>query len=236
MKELENRINSVELCEIINKFRKEEIGPKAKEMRHDSLMAKITKEIKVMKKIPNIKNSLQNFLESTYTNSRGKTYPCFSLNASGMRQILNSESVYVRVKTEEYITKLEERNRELQNTDISLLIKRIESLEEQVKILSASPNNYKEFKSLTEWLKGYNIPTTEANKILVELGIMKKDKEGFHLSDYCPTTWGVPKPIQGVLRIYWSAIGFGKIIPKIQKKWDQKKLVSGQYEQAKMEI
>lgn len=132
-----------------------------------------------------------------------------------------------------YFIRTEEEYRKCENSKI---LKRIEELEKQVRILSANPNNYKEFKSLTEWLKGYNIPTPEANKILVELGIMKKDKEGFHLSDYCPTTWGVPKPIQGVLRIYWSAIGFKEIIPKIQKKWDQKKLVSGQYEQAKMEI
>ena len=233
MKELENRINSVELCEIINRFRKEE-DSEATELKHKSLMEKIRKELKIMKKL-NI-NPEQNILPSTYKDKQNQDRPCFSLNASGMRQILNSESVYVRAKTEEYITKLENKNRELQNTDISILIKRIESLEKQVRILSANPNNYKEFKSLTEWLKGYNIPTSEANKILVELGIMKKDKEGFHLSDYCPTTWGVPKPIQGVLRIYWSAIGFKEIIPKIQKKWEQKKLVSEQYEQAKMAI
>ena len=49
-----------------------------------------------------------------YTDKKGETRPCFSLNASGMRQILNSESVYVRCKTEEYITKLETKNRQLQ--------------------------------------------------------------------------------------------------------------------------
>ena len=178
----------------------------------------------------------RNISPSSYVNSQNKKQPCYSLNASGMRQILNSESVYVRAKTEEYITKLENKNRELQNTDISLLIKRIESLEKQVRILSANPNNYKEFKSLTKWLEGYNIPTNKANEILIELGIMKRDKDGYSLGDYVDTTWGVVKPVQGTNRVYWSAIGFEKIIPKIKEKWEQKKLVSEQYEQAKMAI
>lgn len=253
MKELENRINSVELCEIINRFRVEEKTKTEKDkkvivLQHKSLMEKIRKELEVMEKL-GITNG-QNILLVKYTDKKGETRPCYSLNASGMRQILNSESVYVRAKTEEYITKLEKENRELQNTDISTLIKRIESLEKQntastkrieslekqVRILSANPNNYKEFKSLTSWLKEYGIPTNKANEILVELKIMKRDKDGYSLGDYVPTTWGVVKLVQGTNRVYWSAIGFEKIIPKIQKKWDQKKLVSGQYEQAKMEI
>lgn len=74
-------------------------------------MRKIRKELKTMEGLGI--NSLGNFSESTYTNSRGKVYPCFSLNASGMRQILNSESTYVRCKTEEYITKLEKQVQKL---------------------------------------------------------------------------------------------------------------------------
>ena len=239
MKELENRINSVELCEIINRFRVEERSKKEKDkkvivLQHKDLMKKIKKELEVMENLG--LGGQRNISPSSYVNSQNKKQPCYSLNASGMRQILNSESVYVRAKTEEYITKLENKNRELQNTDISLLIKRIESLEKQVRILSANPNNYKEFKSLTKWLEGYNIPTNKANEILIELGIMKRDKDGYSLGDYVDTTWGVVKPVQGTNRVYWSAIGFEKIIPKIKEKWEQKKLVSEQYEQAKMAI
>ena len=49
-----------------------------------------------------------------YVDKKGESRPCYSLNASGMRQILNSESTYVRCKTEEYITKLEKQNKQLQ--------------------------------------------------------------------------------------------------------------------------
>ena len=226
MKELENRINSVELCEIINEFRIEEKGSKAKKLEHKDLMKKIRKELEIMDKI-NLSNEGK-ISPVEYIDKKGETRPCYSLNASGMRQILNSESVYVRCKTEEYITKLENKNRELQNTDISLLIKRIETLEKQVRILSANPNNYKEFKSLTSWLGKYNIPTNKANEILIELRIMKRDKDGYSLGDYVDTTWGVVKPVQGTNRVYWSAIGFEKILPKIKERWEQRQLASGQ--------
>ena len=95
----EIRINSVELCELINQLRKEEKGEGAKVLLHKSLMEKIRKELETMEKL-GITNG-QNILLVEYTDKKGETRPCFSLNASGMRQILNSESVYVRCKTEE---------------------------------------------------------------------------------------------------------------------------------------
>lgn len=98
-------IKSTELVDIINEFRKKE-GNKT-ELRHDSFMEKIKKEIETLKSL-NI-NSLQNFSESTYINSRGKQYSCFELNRDGMLQMLNSESAYVRYKTIEYINNLEDK-------------------------------------------------------------------------------------------------------------------------------
>ena len=112
MELLENRINSVELCEIINEFRIEEKGTEAKKYEHKDLMKKIRKELETMEKLG--LNNGGNISLVEYTDKKGETRPCFSLNASGMRQILNSESVYVRCKTEEYITKLETKNRQLQ--------------------------------------------------------------------------------------------------------------------------
>ena len=54
MKELENRINSVELCEIINRFRVEERSKKEKDkkvivLQHKDLMKKIKKNWKLWK-------------------------------------------------------------------------------------------------------------------------------------------------------------------------------------------
>ena len=111
MKMLESRINSVELCELINQLRKEEKGESAKVLLHKSLMEKIRKELETMKKLG--LGAEKNILPGSFKDKQNQERPCFSLNASGMRQILNSESVYVRCKTEEYITKLEEKNRQL---------------------------------------------------------------------------------------------------------------------------
>ena len=101
----QSEIKSIELVEIINEFRKAE-GSKT-ELRHDSFMAKIKKELEVLEKLS--LGGLQNFSESSYINSQNKKQPCFELNRDGMLQMLNSESTYVRYKTIEYINKLEEK-------------------------------------------------------------------------------------------------------------------------------
>ena len=106
----EGRITSVDLVEIINYFREVEDENKST-LRHDSLMSKIKKEVEVMRKMK--AKSLQNFLESKYTNTRGKSYPCYSLNKNGMLQILNSESIAVRCRTMEYVEELENKVKEL---------------------------------------------------------------------------------------------------------------------------
>ena len=74
-------ITSMDLCKLINILRKEEKGEGAIELRHDTLMASIRKEIELLY---NMGISLQNFLESTYVNPRGKVYPCYVLNDEGM--------------------------------------------------------------------------------------------------------------------------------------------------------
>ena len=104
-------ITSVDLCKLINILRKEEKGEEAKELRHDTLMASIRKEIELLY---NMGISLQNFLESTYVNPRGKVCPCYILNDKGMLQILNKESAIVRYKTIQLIEELKEENARLQ--------------------------------------------------------------------------------------------------------------------------
>lgn len=114
MERLEQRITSVELCKIINELRREEKGENAKGLLHKSLMEKIRKELQIMKNLG--LNNQQNILLVDYKDSKGEKRPCYSLNASGMRQILNSESTYVRCKTEEYIKKLENENEKLKSS------------------------------------------------------------------------------------------------------------------------
>ena len=223
MKMLESRINSVELCELINRLRKEEKGEDAKVLRHDSLMAKIRKELETMEKLG--LGGDQNILESSYINSQNKEQPCFSLNASGMRQILNSESVYVRCKTEEYITNLEEKNKQLQQSaktpdimiaeamqklvenqnrhdekifklienqqkmteKIGVITDQIKDITENYKMLCVITDGQWESKkkissfngglpSIKKIVEGTGITPGDANKILIEKGILNKDK------------------------------------------------------------
>ncbi|MDB2161275.1 phage antirepressor KilAC domain-containing protein, partial [Clostridium butyricum] len=113
----ELRITSVELVEIINQFREEEfeilkekgLNKKDKyvELRHDSFMTKIRKELEVLETLG--LEGHQNILESSYINKQNKEQPCFSLNRDGMLQMLNSESAIVRAKTIEYINELEQK-------------------------------------------------------------------------------------------------------------------------------
>lgn len=75
----ESKITSVDLCELINMFRKEE-GNNT-EILHKNLMASIRKEIEVLE-LAGI--GQLNFKPSSYTNSQNKQQPCFLLNNEGV--------------------------------------------------------------------------------------------------------------------------------------------------------
>lgn len=100
-------ILSTDLVSIINTFRLDE-GNITK-LQHTDLMKKIRKEVETLKKAG--LEGVGNFSESSYINSQNKKQPCFSLNRYGMLEMLNSESVYCRAKTIEYINKLEMENK-----------------------------------------------------------------------------------------------------------------------------
>jgi phage antirepressor YoqD-like protein len=109
-------IKSTELVEIINQFRlleSEASGKKYTELRHNDFMTKIKKEVETLKTLG--LEGQRNFSQSSYINSQNKEQPCFELNVSGMRMMLNSESTVVRFKTEEYIEKLEKQLDPVQN-------------------------------------------------------------------------------------------------------------------------
>lgn len=116
----EMRITSVDTVDIINTFRKiesEKGGKEYKELLHKNFMAKIEKELEVLKSV-GLDNGL-NFQPIEYKDKRGRTKPCYSLNRDGMLMMLNGESVIVRYKTVEYINKLEEelmRRNQTENT------------------------------------------------------------------------------------------------------------------------
>ena len=191
-------IKSTELVEIINEFRKLE---GKSELRHDTFMDKIRNEIEVLK---SNKISLQNFMESTYINSRGKEYPCYELTKSGMLEMLNSESILVRCKTVEYIEKLEKQislptkthieevNNAKAEIELMGVTANVLNFSDSSKLLLAHEiyknNNISEkylpeyveskgvLKSATELLKANNIKMSaqKFNSILLEKGILQE--------------------------------------------------------------
>lgn len=98
----EVRITSVELVGMINTFREEEGNTVEKE--HSDLMKSIRKEIEILNQAG---INQGNFSPVTYTDKKGETRPCYSMNKAGILQMLNKESAVVRYKTVQYIEKLE---------------------------------------------------------------------------------------------------------------------------------
>ena len=102
-KEPKESITSLELLELINKFRIEENKSK---LEHYDLLKIIRKEFNT--KISQGKISLSN-----YKTSRGKIYPMYILTLKQSLRLLTKESVEVREKVFDYIEKLEKQNQML---------------------------------------------------------------------------------------------------------------------------
>lgn len=100
----EIKMNSVEVCELINQFR--QLESNKSELLHKNLMEKIRKEVEILENMGVV--GQLNFKPSSYINSQNKQQPCFSINRDGIIQICASESALVRYKIVEYINKLEE--------------------------------------------------------------------------------------------------------------------------------
>lgn len=172
-KDKELRISSVELTEIINEFRKLESESTGKEfinLEHKDFMKKIRKEVSALKSLGIIGEG--NFSQSSYINSQNKEQPCYSLNREGMLQMLNSESVLVRYKTIEYINKIEEENKRLQEGQVlTLANQEIAELKETVK----------EFRIATEEAKKQFKPShkrkIDYNKLIKSLTSSKEEEQ-----------------------------------------------------------
>lgn len=105
-------MTSLEVVELINRFRKEEGNEIKKE--HKTFMRDIRNEIKYLKKA-DIKTE-NNFVPASYMDKNKQERPCYKMNKAGIMQMLNKESALVRYKTQQYIEALENRIEErLQN-------------------------------------------------------------------------------------------------------------------------
>ena len=237
MEQLEQRITSMELCELINELRVEEKGEEAKVLIHCDLMKKIKKELEIMKKLG--LNAEGNISLGEYKDQNNQSRSCYSLNASGMRQILNSESTYVRVKTEEYIAKLEKENKNLKEKvqDSYLIedpIKRAERwieeqkekqrIEEENKILAPKgeyTDNVLQAEGLittTDMAKDFGMSARKLNGILNKEGIQYKQGKTWVLyskyQDKGYTQTVTDK--EGHINMKWTQVGKKFIVELLQ--------------------
>ncbi|WP_432408623.1 Rha family transcriptional regulator [Wukongibacter sp. M2B1] len=123
------KIKSIDLVDVINRFRSMEVEGK-KELQHGDFMKKIRKEVKTLESLG--LRGQGNFSSAKYFDKQGKERECYELNRDGMLQMLNSESTLVRYKTVEYINTLEKENKQL-NEDSKKLYGVSISNEEQEK-------------------------------------------------------------------------------------------------------
>lgn len=160
----ELRIKSVELVDVINKFRCLEHGKS--ELKHDNLMKKIRKEVETLQELG--LDSDVNFYVAKYLDEQGKERPCYELNRDGMLQMLNSESALVRYKTIEYINKLETK---LNNTQLLLAAQKIQELQNSFEEFKKSLEDAKhQFKLSHKRKLGYN-------RLIKSLSLDREDEE-----------------------------------------------------------
>lgn len=111
-------MNSLELETLINKFRQEEGNNKKKD--HKRILQDIREEMEVLKNAGFDNKHEMVLIEKGYQDNRNRWQPCYLLSKQAVMMLLNKESTLVRYKTQQYITELENRNRELSNGVSSL--------------------------------------------------------------------------------------------------------------------
>lgn len=127
----EVHMTSLELTELINKFRQEE-GKGAKD--HSDYLKVIRKEVETLEKLGISNEGNFSLVKKGYKDKKGEWRPCYMLSKFGIMTLLNRESALVRYKTQQYITELEKRNAELSNAvninlDNRVMLKLIETLD-----------------------------------------------------------------------------------------------------------
>lgn len=132
----EATMTSLEVVELVNKFRKEE-GNET-ELLHKNFLASTKKEVATLENL-GIEAGL-NFKLGTYIDKNNQERPCYKMNKAGIMQMLNKESALVRYKTQEYIEALESKLKQdpfegLSEEMKALLMhdKKIQAVEKEVK-------------------------------------------------------------------------------------------------------
>lgn len=133
MNELQNingeiTMTSVEVVDLINKFREEEGNRKV--LQHKSLMTSIRSELESLGNA-GVEVPEQNILLVTYRDKQNQERPCYRMNKQWVLQMCNKESALVRYKTQQYIEALENRIKE-QNKPSYMIDDRVKRAEKWI--------------------------------------------------------------------------------------------------------
>ena len=139
----EATMTSLEVVDLINKFRVEEGNETVK--RHDVLLRDIDNEVTVLKS-SNI--DVHNFVETSYIDSCNRSKRCYQMNKAGIMQMLNKESALVRYKTQQYIEALENKLKQQVKPlgTMDLLRLQFKAIEEQDNKIEEVKNEFEDFK------------------------------------------------------------------------------------------
>ena len=176
-------MTSLEIVNLINKFREEEGNTTKKE--HKDFMKSIRNEIETLKGV-GIKAE-GNFSLGSYIDKNNQERPCYKMNKSGIMQMLNKESALVRYKTQQYIEVLENKLKQDPyqhlSTEMKALImhdKKIQAVQKEVIEVKDNLNEFKDDIPLfavecEEVAKA--VTTDDAIDILKERGFLEKTME-----------------------------------------------------------
>ncbi|MDU6984265.1 MAG: ORF6C domain-containing protein [Terrisporobacter othiniensis] len=137
-------MTSLEVIELINKFREEEGNETEK--RHDDFLRSVRKELETL--VNAGIDSDRNFTVATYQDKQGKQRKCYNMTKAGIMQMLNKESALVRYKTQQYIEALENRLKQQVKplSTMELLKLQYKALEEQDLKIEEVKEELKDFK------------------------------------------------------------------------------------------
>lgn len=140
----EATMTSLEVVDLINKFRKEEGNEIVKE--HKDFLKSIRNEIASLERA-GITNG-GNFSLVNYTDAKGELRPCYQMNKAGIMQMLNKESALVRHKTQEYIEALENKLKQQVKplSPMELLELQFKAIKEQEHKIEEVKNEFEDFK------------------------------------------------------------------------------------------
>ena len=140
----EATMTSLEVVDLINKFRREECNEIVKE--HKTFMRDIRNEIESLKKV-GVKAE-NKIVPSSYIDKNNQQRPCYKMNKAGIMQMLNKESALVRYKTQEYIEALENKLKQQVKPlgTMDLLRLQFKAIEEQDNKIEEVKNEFEDFK------------------------------------------------------------------------------------------